>query len=584
MDMVNVVINGIAVQVPKGSTILEAARVAGVDVPTLCYLKKINEIAACRICVVEAAEMRGASLGPARVVTSCVYPVSEGMQVRTNTEKIRHARKNTLELILSTHDRSCLSCKKTGDCELQRLCIEYDVNQADRFDGDKPVYEKDENEWLVRDNNKCILCRRCVASCAAQSVSVIGANQRGFDTNIGCAFEKKLSETACMACGQCVVACPTGALMEHDNTKEVFAALGDAEKTVIVHTAPAVRATLGEAFGLPVGTNVEGKMAAALRRLGFDRVFDTNFAADLTIWEEATELLERIKNKGTLPMITSCSPGWVKFCEHQYPDLIDHLSSCKSPQQMASAIIKTYYAQKAGIDPEKLVVVSVMPCIAKKFEIRRENQDASGAYDTDYSITTRELARMIKTAGINFSLLPDEAFDNPLSAYTGGAVIFGATGGVMEAAVRYAYEALEGKPLEDVDLVACRGTDLIKEATVHMGGMDVKVAITSGGAGARIVMDKIASGEADWTFVEIMGCPGGCVNGGGQPFQPASVRANVDLKSLRAKALYTIDEHAKQRSSQQSEVCRTLYQEFLGAPGSEKAHHLLHTTYVKRGV
>ena len=582
MDMVNVTINGIAVSVPKGSTILQAARAAGVDVPTLCYLKEINEIAACRICVVEAAEMRGATRGPARVVTACVYPVSEGMQVRTNTEKIRHARKNTLELILSTHDRSCLSCKKTGDCELQRLCIEYGVDREDRFDGERPHYEKDANTWLVRDNNKCILCRRCVASCAAQSVAVIGANQRGFDTNIGSAFEQKLEDTACMACGQCVVACPTGALMEHDNTTEVFAALNDPEKTVIVHTAPAVRATLGEAFGLPIGTNVEGKMAAALRRLGFDRVFDTNFGADLTIWEEATELIHRIQNHGTLPMITSCSPGWVKFCEHQYPQLLEHLSSCKSPQQMASAVIKTYYAEKTGIDPKNMVVVSVMPCIAKKFEIRRADQDASGGYDTDYSITTRELARMIKTAGINFALLPEETFDDPLAAYTGGAVIFGATGGVMEAAVRFAYQALEGKPLEDVNLVACRGTDLIKEATVHMGGMDVKVAITSGGAGARIVMDKIASGEADWTFVEIMGCPGGCVNGGGQPYQPASVRANVDLKTLRAKALYTLDEQSAQRSSQDSVVCKTLYAEYLGEPGGEKAHHLLHTSYVKR--
>ena len=581
--MVNVKINGIAVSVPEGTTILAAARQAGIDIPTLCYLKDKNAIGACRICVVDAAEMRGPTLGPARLVTACVYPVSEGMEVQTNSDAVRKARKMNLELILSTHDRKCLSCKKSGYCELQRLCLEYGIQEENRFDGSKPAYEKDVTPWLVRDNNKCILCRRCVATCEYQSTAVIGANQRGFDTSIGCAFEGKLEDSACMACGQCIVACPTGALMENDSTADVFKALNDPKKTVIVHTAPAVRATLGEAFGMPIGTNSEGKMVAALRRLGFDKVFDTNFAADLTIWEEATELLERIQNKGVLPMITSCSPGWVKFCEHQFPDQIDHLSSCKSPQQMASALIKTYYAEKMGLDKDNLVVVSVMPCVAKKFEIRRDDQDASGNYDTDISITTRELARMINAAGINYDLLPEETFDNPLGDYTGAAVIFGATGGVMEAAVRYAYQALEGKPLENVDLVACRGTDAIKEATVKMGGMDVKVAIASGGKAAREVMEKIASGEADWTFVEIMGCPGGCVNGGGQPFQPASVRANVNLAALRASALYTIDEKKTVRASQDSEVCKTLYAEYLGKPGSEKAHHLLHTTYVKRG-
>ena len=575
MEMINCKVNGIAVSVPKGSTILEAARAAGVEIPTLCYMKKINEIGACRICVVEATGARG-------LVTACVYPVAEGMEIKTNTEKVQKARKTTLELMLSTHDKKCLSCSRSTNCELQKLCLEYGVDEG-AFEGYKPVYELDESTpHLVRDNNKCILCRRCVAVCKEQYVSVIGANDRGIDTSIGSAFKVKLSETPCISCGQCVAVCPTGALTEKDDTDKVWAALSDPTKHVVVQTAPSIRATLGECFGMPIGTNVEGKMVSALRRLGFDKVFDTDFAADLTIVEEANELVQRIKNGGVLPMITSCSPGWVKFCEFYYPDFIDHLSSCKSPQQMAGAVIKTYYANKMGIDPKDIVSVSVMPCTAKKFEIGRPDQSASGYPDVDIALTTRELAKMIDRAGLKFTMLPDEEFDSPLGEDTGAAVIFGATGGVMEAALRTANDWLTGKDNLDVDFHAVRGTESIKEATVNINGSDIKVAVASGATAAQEVMEKIKNGEADWTFIEIMGCPGGCVNGGGQPIQPQYVRDTVDLKAVRAKALYDQDAGMALRKSHESPVVKALYSEWYDGFGGHKAHHDLHTTYVKR--
>ena len=576
MEMVNLKINGIAVSVPKGSTILEAARVAGVEIPTLCYMKDINAIGACRICVVEATGARG-------LVTACVYPVAEGMEVKTNTEKVQKARKTTLELMLSTHDKKCLSCARSTNCELQKLCVEYGVDEGN-FAGYKPQYELDlSTPHLVRDNNKCILCRRCVAVCKQQHVAVIGANDRGIDTSIGTAFKVSLADTPCISCGQCVAVCPTGALTEKDDTDKVWAALGDPTKHVVVQTAPSIRATLGECFGLPIGTNVEGKMVAALRRLGFDKVFDTDFAADLTIVEEANELVQRITNGGVLPMITSCSPGWVKFCEFYYPNMIDHLSSCKSPQQMAGAVIKTYYANKMGIDPKDICVVSVMPCTAKKFEIGREDQSASGYPDVDVALTTRELARMIDRAGLKFNALPDEEFDSPLGDDTGAAVIFGATGGVMEAALRTANDWLTGKDNLDVDFTAVRGTKSIKEAEVEINGMNIKVAVASGASAAKEVMDKIKSGEADWTFVEIMGCPGGCVNGGGQPIQPQYIRDTVDLKAVRAKALYDQDAASNLRKSHESPVIKTLYCEwYTDGFGGHKAHHDLHTTYVAR--
>ncbi len=579
MEMLNVKVNGIAVSVPKGSTILEAARIAGVEIPTLCYMKEKNEIGACRICVVEATGARG-------LVAACVHPCAEGMEIQTNTEKIQKARKTTLELILSTHDKKCLSCVRSTDCELQKLCFEYGVDGA-AFEGFRPQYDLDvSSPHLVRDNNKCILCRRCVAVCDEQFVSVIGANDRGIDTSIGCAFKKDLNDVPCISCGQCTAVCPTGALVEKDDTAQVWDALNNPEMHVVVEVAPAIRATLGEAFGMPIGTNVEGKLAAALRRLGFDKVFDTNFGADLTIVEEANELVQRVQNGGVLPMITSCSPGWVKFCEYFYPNMIDHLSSCKSPQQMTGAMIKTYYAEKSGIDPHNIYVVSVMPCTAKKFEIGRDDENAAGVADVDAAITTRELARMIKRAGINFTALPDEGFDNPLGdTSTGAAVIFGATGGVMEAAVRTANDWLTGNDNTVVALEAVRGTDGLKEATVNLGGTELKVAVASGAKAAKEVMDKIKAGNPDgWTFVEIMGCPGGCVNGGGQPIQPQYVRDTVDLKAVRAKALYDQDEAMTLRKSHESPIIKELYGEgkWFESYGCHKAHEALHTTYTAR--
>ena len=576
MEMVNIKINNMPLSVPKGISILEAARMAGIEIPTLCYLKKINEIGACRICMVEVKGARS-------LVTACVYPVNEGMEIFTNTERVRKSRKMTLELILSTHDRKCLSCVRSGTCELQQLCKEFGVDDEGRFDGANPVHEYDDSAiHMIRDNGKCILCRRCVAACQAQHISVIGANARGFDTHIGSAFERPLDSVACVSCGQCIVNCPTGAIYEKDDTAKVLEAINDPEKFVIVHTAPSIRVTLGECFGMHIGTNVQGKMVAALRRLGFDKVFDTDFGADLTIVEEANEFLGRVQNGGVLPMITSCSPGWIKYCEHYYPDMLDHLSTCKSPQQMSGAIIKTWYAEKMGIDPKDIVVVGIMPCTAKKFETKRDDQAASGYPDVDYSLTTRELGRMIESAGIYFKHLPDEEFDNPLGDSTGAAVIFGATGGVMEAALRTAVEKLSGEELKSLDFTEVRGTDGIKEASYTVNGMEVKVCVVSGLANANTIMEKVKNGTADYHFIEIMGCPGGCVNGGGQPIQHAVVRNFVDLRARRAAALYEADKDMPLRKSHESEAVKRLYDEFLGEPGSHKAHEVLHTSYVAR--
>lgn len=576
MEMVNIKINNMPLSVPKGISILEAARMAGIEIPTLCYLKKINEIGACRICMVEVKGARS-------LVTACVYPVNEGMEIFTNTERVRKSRKTTLELILSTHDRKCLSCVRSGTCELQQLCKEFGVDDEGRFDGANPVHEYDDSAiHMIRDNGKCILCRRCVAACQAQHISVIGANARGFDIHIGSAFERPLDSVACVSCGQCIVNCPTGAIYEKDDTAKVLEAINDPEKFVVVHTAPSIRVTLGECFGMHIGTNVQGKMVAALRRLGFDKVFDTDFGADLTIVEEANEFLGRVQNGGVLPMITSCSPGWIKYCEHYYPDMLDHLSTCKSPQQMSGAIIKTWYAEKMGIDPKDIVVVGIMPCTAKKFETKRDDQAASGYPDVDYSLTTRELGRMIESAGIYFKHLPDEEFDNPLGDSTGAAVIFGATGGVMEAALRTAVEKLSGEELKSLDFTEVRGTDGIKEASYTVNGMEVKVCVVSGLANANTIMEKVKNGTADYHFIEIMGCPGGCVNGGGQPIQHAVVRNFVDLRARRAAALYEADKDMPLRKSHESEAVKRLYAEFLGEPGSHKAHEVLHTSYVAR--
>ena len=575
MDMITMKINGMDVTVPKNSTILEAARYVGIDIPTLCYMKEKNEIGACRICVCEVKGARS-------LVAACVAPVNEGMEVLTNSEKVLKSRKTTIELLLSNHNRSCLSCTRSGNCELQTMANEFGVDVDGRFDGAKTETKIDDSTaHMIRDNSKCILCRRCVAACKTQT-GVIGANDRGFDTTIGCAFENDLDNVACVSCGQCITACPTGALQERDDIDKVFAAINDPEKVVIVQTAPSIRVAIAECFGNPVGTLAKGKMVAALRRLGFDKVFDTNFSADLTIMEEATEFLDRFNNGGKLPLITSCSPGWVKYCEQFYPDMIDNLSSCKSPQQMFGAVTKTWWAEKNGIDPKNIVSVSIMPCTAKKFENGRDDQAASGYPDVDYVLTTRELGRMISRARINFNILPDEEFDNPLGEGTGAAVIFGATGGVMEAALRTAVDVLTGKDNKEYDFVEVRGTDGIKEATYDVNGTKINVAVASGLQNAKKVLDAVKNGEKDYHFIEIMCCPGGCVNGGGQPIQPASVRLNCDIPAIRAASIYEEDKKLPKRKSHDNEAIKMIYDEFFGKPGSHKAHEILHTSYVDR--
>lgn len=579
MSDITIKINGMDVTAPAGSTILEAARLAHIEIPTLCYLKEINEIGACRMCVVEVK-------GARTLVTACVYPINEGMEVWTNTPKVLESRKKTLQLLLSNHRKECLSCVRSGNCELQQLCRDLGVTDEHKYDGEMLESEIDTSAaHMIRDNSKCILCRRCVAVCEkVQGIGVIGANERGFKTYIGSAFDMGLGETSCVSCGQCIAVCPTGALREKDFIDEVLDAVADPEKYVCVQTAPAVRAALGEEFGYPMGTDVEGKMAAALRRIGFDKVFDTNFSADLTIMEEAHEFLDRVQNGGVLPMITSCSPGWIKYCEHYFPDMTENLSSCKSPQQMFGAVLKTYYAEKMGIDPKKIVSVSIMPCTAKKFEIGRSDQSAAGVPDVDYAMTTRELARMIKRLGIRFNELSDEDFDDPLGESTGAAVIFGATGGVMEAALRTAVETLTGEELTNLDFADVRGTKGIKEAAYKVAGMDVKVAVASGLGNARELLEKVKSGEADYHFIEIMGCPGGCVNGGGQPQVSGVVRNTVDVQGIRAKVLYDNDAAKTIRKSHENPSIKKVYAEYFGEPGSHKAHEILHTSYVKRSV
>ncbi|WP_294550505.1 NADH-dependent [FeFe] hydrogenase, group A6 [uncultured Pseudoflavonifractor sp.] len=572
--MVNLKIDNIPVSVPAGTSVLEAARNAGIRIPSLCFLKDINEIGACRICVVEVK-------GAKSLVASCVYPVSEGMEVFTNTEKVRHSRQLTLELILSNHRMDCLTCSRSGRCELQDLARDLGID-AVRYAADNlPPQIEDSAPHLVRDNSKCVLCRRCTAVCRkSQEVGVIGCNDRGFATHVGCAFDRDLNEVDCVSCGQCIVACPTGALQEKDDTAKVWAALNDPTKHVVVGPAPSIRVTLGECFGMPIGTNVEGKMVTALRRLGFDKVFDVDNAADFTIMEEGTEFLHRLQEGGTLPLITSCSPGWIRFCEQHYPEMIPNLSTCKSPQQMFGSLVKTYYAEKMGINPLDIVVVSVMPCTAKKYEVRREEMRQHGWLPVDISLTTRELGRMITRAGLLFQNLPDGQFDEMLGVSTGAATIFGASGGVMEAALRTVVEIVTKGEMKPLDFTEVRGMAGIKEASYDLPGKTVRVCAVSGLANAKKVLDGVKSGQMQYDFIEIMACPGGCINGGGQPIQHADVRNWTDIRSLRAKALYTQDAGMTYRRSHENPVLQQVYKEYLGEPGGHRAHELLHTTYI----
>ena len=567
-ELIQLTIDGVSVEVPAGTTVLEAAKKAGINIPTLCYLKDINQIGACRLCVVDT--------GARSLQAACVLPVSKGMVVKTNTPAIREARKVNLELLLSNHNKKCLSCVRNQNCELQKLCLDLGVEDGDRFAGSMNKYDVDDLSMsIVRDNNKCVLCRRCVAACnKTQAVGVIGPVNRGFNTAIESPWGMPLAGMACINCGQCIAACPTGALHEKDSTKEVWDLLADPKKHVVVQPAPAVRAALGEEFGMPMGTLVTGKMAAALRRLGFDRVFDTDWAADLTIMEEANELVDRLRNGGVLPMITSCSPGWIKFCEHYYSDFIPNLSTCKSPHEMEGAMIKSYYAERAGIDPKNIAVVSVMPCTAKKFEAKRPELSNAGLQDVDVVITTRELARMIKEAGIDFVNLPDEDFDPLMGESTGAGVIFGATGGVMEAALRTAYHVVTGRTPEPDAFSEVRGLDGWKEATFDLAGAPVRVAVVSGLANAGRLLDALAAGEVSYDFVEVMACPGGCAGGGGQP-----IHDGEELAGVRGDVLWGLDRKSKLRNSYENPSIQAVYRDYLGEPLSERAEELLHTDH-----
>ena len=575
-DIITLTIDNQEVKAKKGMTILEAARQIGIDIPTLCFLKEINEVGDCRMCIVEVEGRRG-------FATSCITKVEEGMVVRTNTPEVVEARQVILDLILSNHVKECLTCTRSGNCELQALATKFNVQNIE-YAGEMVKHEiDDKSPSIVRDFNKCVLCRRCVATCKnVQEIGAIDCMERGFDSCVSTTYNNSLNDVDCTLCGQCIESCPTGALHEKEYINDVWAKIKDPDTYVVVQTAPAVRVALGEEFDMPIGTNVKGKMVTALKKLGFDKVFDTNTGADFTIMEEANEFIERLSNGGTLPMITSCSPGWVRFAEKNYGELLGHLSSCKSPHQMFGAIVKSYFAEKYGVDREKICMVSIMPCVAKKYECSREEMEVDGVRDVDFVLTTRELARMIKQANIDFASLEDSEFENPMGEASGAAAIFGTTGGVMEAAIRTAVDTLENRSVEQIDYEVVRGEKGIKEATLNVAGKEVRIAVASGLANARKIMDDIREGKSPYHFVEIMACPGGCVMGGGQPIKHSKVRATTDVRKLRADALYTIDEKSVVRKSHENPVIKQIYEEYLEKPGSHVAHKYLHTHYTAK--
>ena len=574
--MVNLVIDGKQISVKEGTTILQAAMQNGIDIPTLCFLKEINEVGDCRMCIVEVEGRRG-------FATSCIQKVEVGMRVKTNSPAVIEARKVILDLILSNHHRDCLTCSRNGNCELQALADKFNVSEV-KFEGEKTSYQiDDKSPSIVRDFNKCVLCRRCVATCKnVQNIGAIDCTQRGFESCISTTYDCSLNDIDCTLCGQCIESCPTGALKEKENIDDVWKKLRDEDTFVVVQTAPAVRVALGEEFGMDIGTNVKGKMVTALKNMGFDKVFDTNTGADLTIMEEANEFIERVQNNGVLPMITSCSPGWVRFAEKNYPENLEHLSTCKSPHQMFGAVIKSYFADKYGIDRNKICVVSVMPCVAKKYECSRPEMEVDGVRDVDYVITTRELARMIKQANMDFTKLEDNEFDSPMGEASGAGAIFGTTGGVMEAAIRTAVDTLENRSIDEIEYKEVRGEKGIKETTLNVAGKEIKIAVVSGLANARKIMDEIKTGKSPYHFIEIMACPGGCVVGGGQPIKSSKIRSTVNIRKLRADALYKIDEKSTIRKSHESPVMKMLYDEYFEKPGSHKAHKYLHTKYTPK--
>ena len=574
--LVTLTIDGETIKVKEGTTILQAAKKAGIDIPTLCFLKDINEVGDCRMCIVEVEGRRG-------FATSCIEKVKEGMVVHTHTPNVLEARRVILDLIISNHHKDCLTCTRSGNCELQVLATKFNVLNVE-YPGEMSKHRiDDKSPAIVRDFNKCILCRRCVATCKnVQGIGAIDCINRGFESCISTVGDHSLNDVNCTFCGQCIQSCPTGALHEKESLNEVWVKLKDPDTYVVVQTAPSIRVALGEEFGMDIGTNVEGKMITALKRLGFDKVFDTNTGADFTIMEEANEFVERFKAEDSLPMMTSCCPGWVRYVEENYPELLPHLSSCKSPHQMFGALIKSYYAKKENIDPSKIYVVSVMPCIAKKFERERPEMKNNGLYDVDNVITTRELAKMIKQANINFEKLEDSKFDDPMGEATGAGAIFGTTGGVMEAALRTAQDLLTGKDLDRINFEAVRGGKGIKKATVNIAGKEIKVVAASGLKNARKILEEIKQGKANYQFIEIMACPGGCIMGGGQPIKSSKIRSEVDVRKLRAESLYTIDEKSTIRKSHENPVLKKIYKDYLEEPGSYRAHKLLHTHYQAR--